>query len=280
MKMFVILFLLFMSVSSCFAQDYNIQCPRESLSSIEGESIIKKVTGLSFTSKKIAEIIIQSELNRALSSGFKADLEIFNIKRLKQGEFKSLTIENEQIKYRALSLSDFSAQTLCPFNSVIYQNKRIYYSHDIPFKFSAVITNEDIQHTLMSDEFQKELNKVNQIQGFEISTPLVEIKDNYIYFSLPVKTFLSKNPFHIKLKADLEVENNKLVLKNIKFISRSNIINISMLSSLINCLNPLAYEFNTFSSKYFKMDLTNAKIIDNKIKANGIFIINRNLNSK
>ncbi len=275
MKKILILFIVLI-FQPAFAQDYQIVCPANSLSIVQNEKILNKISGINFVAAKTAQIIIQSELNRELNSNFKANLKIFNTKSLKQGEFKELKLKSQKINYKSLALSDFEAQTLCPYNKIIYKKKRIYYPQELPFKFSAKITNENVKSILSSESFQKELSKYNNIKGLKFETPTVEIEKGKLNFSFPVRTFLSKEPFLLRFSSDLKLENNKIVLKNINLISRSNIININMLSYIINCLNPIAFEFNSFKSKYLKINVTEAKITGNIIEANGIFIINRN----
>ncbi len=278
-KLFLIFLFLFIQ-PACFASGCEVTCPSGSLNIIEKESLLNKITGVSFASKKIAEIAIQKELKDELKSPFKANLEIYNVKRLKNGEFKALTLQSEQINYRAASISDFYAQTVCPYNKIIYQDGRVYYPHDLPFKFNAAITNQDINNILNSYEFQRELEKVslkiNGFKGFSVKTPKVNINNGKLNFSIPVETFLSSNPFYINLNADIEVKNNKIVLKNIIFSSNNNIINVDIFGVLVNKINPVAFQMESINSKYCRLYITNSQISGNIINTKGIFIINKN----
>ncbi len=273
----IILFLIIILFSNTANADiYEVTCPNINIT--ENESLLNKVTGMNFISKKIIETAIEKEINEELNSKANADLKIYSVKKLKNGEFKGLKLKSEQIKYKALSLSNFEAETICQYNKVIFKNTRIYYPMELPFKYKAEITNNDIQNILTSDEFQKEINhksiKVNGVKLFTIGTPFVEIKNGYIYFKIPLKTMFAK--ISISFKADLEVENNKIVLKNITFGSKSNIIDDSMMSDLIDSVNPITYKMEKFKSKFCKIHITKAKIIDDKIETEGIFIINKN----
>lgn len=275
-----ILFIIFCLILSntAYADNCSIICPKESTRIIEGETLLNKITGINFVSEKIAESLIQKELKEALNSSFNANLSIFSVKRLKTGEFKSLTLKSKRIGYKALYMSNFQAQTICPFNRIVYKKNRIYYPNDLPFKFESFITNEDINSTLNSFEFKKELErstiKFNGIKGFEIQVPAVKIVNDRLYFEIPIKTFFGG--IKIKLNADVAIENNKLVLKDITFNSKSNIMNNNMVGYLINKINPVSYEINSINTKYCKIDLVGAKISNNRINTNGIFIINKN----
>ena len=177
-------------------------------------------------------------------------------------------------------MTDFYAQTLCPYNKIVYSKGRIYYPHDLAFKFKSTITNEDIKEVLNTYEFQKELERnsfsVNGVKGFEIQTPKVEILGNKLYFSIPIITFFNSQPFYINFKTGLEVSNNKIVLKDITFLTKDNIIKNDIFGLLINRINPISYEIESINTKYCKIYITNVKINNNLIKTEGTFIINKN----
>ncbi len=276
MKKIILFLIMILFTNTANANICEVTCPNINIT--EDESLLNKVTGMNFISKKITETAIEKEINDELNSKVKADIVLYTIKRLKNGEFKGLTIQGEKIKYKALSLTDFKAETICQYNKVVYKNNRIYFPIEIPFNYKAKITNNDIQNILTSEEFKKEIQqkpvKINGIKLFTIGAPSVEIKNGYIYFRIPLKTMFAK--LSISFRADLEVENNKIVLKNITFGSKSNIIDDSMLSVLTDTVNPITYTMEEFNSKFCKIHITKAKIIDDKIETEGIFIINKN----
>ena len=264
-----------LSITSVNAQDCTVTCPSSSLKIMEKENIFNKITGVNFTSKKIAETIIQKEINEELNSKVSANLEIFNVKRLKKGEFKSLTLKSKNIKYKAFSMSDFYAQTVCPFNKVIYKKGRMYYPVDLPFKYQGAITNQDIQNILNSQEFQSE---VKRISANIVKTLKVTLKNGKIYFDVPLQTLLGE--VQIKLNADIEVANNKIVLKNISSNSLKGFLNNDIIAMLIDKINPVSYEINQLNTKYCKIYITKAKISDNIINTEGIFTIKKNYNGE
>ena len=181
----LILFLTFLMILPANAQNYNIVCPSESLSIIEKESVINKITGLNFASKKIVEIAIQKVLNDEFyKSNINADLEIFNISRLKNGEFAGLTLKSKNLRYRALSMSNFYAKTVCSYNKITQLNRKVYFPINLPLKFEGTITNLDVQNVLNSEEFQRELRKIGIIE-----TPKVIIQNGFLDFTVPIGQF-------------------------------------------------------------------------------------------
>ncbi len=265
---------------SAYGNSCNVTCPSETMKVIEDENVFLKVTGINFLTKKIIETAIEKELKDELNSKFNADLDIFTLKRLKNGEFKNLLLASDNFRYKAMSVSDFKAETICPYNQIVYKNKKIYYPNDLPFKFNANITNNDIKNIIKSKEFQKQIQrsavKINGFTTLEVQEPIVTINNGQLEFSIPIRTFLSNEPFIMNLKSNIEVANNKIMLKDTTFSTNSNIINIDILGGIINQVNPVAFQINSIDSRYCKIYITSAKIQGNIIKTEGIFIINKN----
>lgn len=278
-KIIFTLFCILISLTA-YGNSCNVTCPSETMKVIEDENVFLKVTGINFLTKKIVETAIEKELKDELNSKFNADLDIFTLKRLKSGEFKNLLLISDNFRYRAMSISDFKAETICPYNQIIYKNKKVYYPNDLPFKFNANITNNDIKNIIKSKEFQKQIQrsavKINGFTTLEVQEPIVTIKNGQLEFSIPIRTFLSNEPFIMNLNSNIEVANNKIMLKDTTFSTNSNIINIDILGGIINQVNPVAFQINSIDSKYCKIYITSAKIQGNIIKTEGIFIINKN----
>ena len=265
---------------TAYGNSCNVTCPSETMKVIEDENVFLKVTGINFLTKQIVETAIEKELKDELNSKFNADLDIFTLKRLKNGEFKNLLLASDNFRYKAMSISDFKAETICPYNQIIYKNKKVYYPNDLPFKFNANITNNDIKNIIKSKEFQKQIQrsavKINGFTTLEVQEPIVTINNGQLEFSIPIRTFLSNEPFIMNLKSNIEVANNKIMLKDTTFSTNSNIINIDILGGIINQVNPVAFQINSIDSRYCKIYITSAKIQGNIIKTEGIFIINKN----
>ena len=119
-------------------------------------------------------------------------------------------------------------------------------------------------------------NLSNLLNSKYIQEPIVTIKNGQLEFSIPIRTFLSNEPFIMNLNSNIEVANNKIMLKDTTFSTNSNIINIDILGGIINQVNPVAFQINSIDSKYCKIYITSAKIEGNIIKTEGIFIINKN----
>ena len=98
MRKILILFCLFIGLNMNEVSAYNIICPSETINIQEEETFFNKISGLNFASKQIAQAIIQKEINDELDSKIVAELEIFSIKQLKKGEFKSLSLKSDNLE--------------------------------------------------------------------------------------------------------------------------------------------------------------------------------------
>lgn len=256
-----------------------INCPNKTIQKTENESILNKIPGLSFAGEKIVETVLAHELDKELNSKINAKLKSFNLTHLRNGEFESLTLKGKEIKYKSFSMSNFNACTVCRYNKVIYEGTRVYFSEDLPFNFTADITNTDIENALNSEKFQKSISKpvakVSNISLITLDKPSIEIKNNRIYYILPVKTIIGV--INIKFNSDIAVKNNVIMMTDIKidFIGPFSVKNLDVLTDKIN---PFKYELSSIKGKYCKIYVTKAKISDNIINTEGIFIINKNYN--
>ena len=241
---------------------------------------VNKISAYGFIAKKIVEKAIEIELKQEFDSKFNADLTVEGFDKLKSGEFKSLILKSNNVKYDALSVTNFVASTKQIKNKIIYKDKKVYFPIEIPFDFKGVITNDDINFALNSVKFKKQLEKATvKVSGkklFSFDVPTIELKNSLLYATLPVKSMLFKNSMNLNFYADVEVENNKIILKNITFTQKSNIINSELLVSLFADSNPISFELTKTNSKYCKLDLSKAKITGDKIDLSGTFTLNKN----
>ena len=267
-------------VLSFFIENVVMASSDNSSKLINKESIINKVTGFGFISRNIAEFIIQKEINEELNSDVKANLEIFSVKNLKNGIFKSLVLKSKQLKYKALSATDVTVSSVNSYNEILYKNGKLQFPTNLDFKYTATVTNDDIQNVINSIEFQNELARstlsYRGVNGVKFETPKVSIENGFLNFTMPITSFLIKKPINIKFKADIEIKEGKILLKNVTFNSKRNIISSDILAPVINAINPLAFEVNSINGKFCNISVTNAKIIGDSIKADGILRINKN----
>ena len=276
MRIVIIILILVFSVIPSYAIEYS--CPDENLFISKNENFLNRISGINLSYKKIIEMIIEKELGEELNSSINANLKIYSLKGIQNGEFKSLNLKSKQINYRGFSISDVNADTICKYNKILNKKSKIYYPYDLPFIYTAKITNEDIMNALSSTTFNQALENnpilINKKALIKIYNPKIEIKNNKLYFIIPIKTKIGS--IKLNFSSDIAVENNVIMLTNIMPENSYGILNNIFITLLADIINPLKYELDTINSKYCKIYITNAKIFDNIINVEGIFIIKKN----
>lgn len=247
-----------------------------------GSGAFAKISLMNFTPVKVYESFIKHELKDELGADFDVKLEIYSSEKLKNGIFKSLKLSSKRLFYKGLSLSDVQAETINENNKFIYKKKRVYYPEELPLKFIASITNEDINAALSSEMFNTRLDELNDKTGgiFYIERPDIAIKSGKIYFDVPLKTMFLSKRFYLHFNSDIEVENNEIMLKNITFTSSGNIIDMSILDAIAAQLNPIKIKKEALQNKFCNILIETAKINNDIINIDGNLVIKANYRGK
>ncbi len=272
-KISVFIIILLLSCLKNYAYDYDIYCKSRAETN-EGKNIFGKINTMPVN---IIEFAISKNLNKQFNGDFKADLSLFGLKRLKNGEFKKLKLESPRIEYHGMSLSSFKAESLCRYNRVIYKNHRVYFPDSLPMSFNAEITNKDLEYIVKSGEFKQKalLNgiKINGKDLIKLLEPQITVQDSKIYLKFPVKTIFSKKITDINLTAGVKAEDNNILLNDISFLKNSNIIVIDVADYFKK--NPIAITNSALDGRFCRIYISQAEVAGNVIKAEGIFIINK-----
>lgn len=277
----ILIILSFLLMLPCFGATQNdIVCPYKSLKMMDNESVLNRITGLSFLSKKIVETAIQKEIKRETGFNIDASINLFSIKALKKGEFKELKLKGKNLHYESFSLAGFEAQTICPYNKVVLKDNKIYYPQDMYMKFKGEINNQDIQNVINSEEFKTAVSKVSLkvfgIKGASILPPKIEINQGFVFFDVPIQTLFLKKPIDIKMYSEIGVKNNKIELKNINVGDSTDSAFNDIIKPALNVINPFLYNVNSANNKYSKLSVTKAQISDNIINIEGIVTVKKN----
>lgn len=243
---------------------------------------ISNVTGINFTMTKLAELQMQHILKKELNSNFNVELYSFGGKNLIDGKFKKLTISSKKIKSDDVNLRDFYGETLCGYNRVVFKDDSIYFAENFLFGFKGKMTNEDFQHTILSDEYKKAINNFqHNILGtsfFKLSDPVVEIKNNRIYMSVNVtfSNFISTKTITLKTNYALELKNGKIVITDIQYSDAFGISKNAMYT-LLNILNPFKMRIALDENNTMTIFMRDFKIENNEINFAGIILLPKNM---
>ena len=270
-KLFVLMLLV--SCGSAYAQDCMSYCV--------SAPAVKENSGfwakMNAAPKKVVEFAIAKDLKKQFNADFNVKLDIFGLKKLTGGEFKKLDITSPSLQYEGLSVSNFHAATVCPYNKVIYKHGRTYYPNPMPMAFTSEITDKDLENIVKSEEFKKNVLQagisVNGHSIVKLLEPTIKIKDSRVHVLFPVKTMFSKKPVNLNMIAGVEVSEDKIMLKDISFSKNSNIIGIDIADYFAK--HPISIANSALDNKFCKIYISKAKISGNIIKSEGVFVIKK-----
>ena len=106
---------------------------------------MSKITGVDFIKIQSTETALEKYILKKTSNKVDIELKAKNAKAINNGEFEKITAQSSKLTYKNFSVTDFKAQTICPYNKFLKQGSSYSFPYDIPAEFSAVITNEDLQ---------------------------------------------------------------------------------------------------------------------------------------
>ena len=235
----------------------------------------EKVTGVDFIERKGAEAIIEKYMRFTLKSKVNFYLDATSAKALRNGEFKSFTAKAKKIQVDDISISDFEAKSVCPYNKFLMKKDYIGFPYDIPVSFSATLTNDDMNYMFKRMEQQNPnslriplgkitLAKVSDLTWktenskaricFKIVTPIVDTKVTYT--------------------TSFNIINGQLVLNN----SKSN-LNAQMqknVNRFLSKFNPFTQAVELAKDAQGQLEITDIIMKDDKIYVKGVFLIPRN----
>ena len=239
---------------------------------------ITNCLGCNQIAKKAAKIAIIKVLKRNAEGDYKIKIDSFSAMDLKHGKFKSIEIEGQNINARGIYVSSVMLKTLCEYNHVDYtQNPPVFYT-DVPMSFSAVITEDNLNRTLIDLGYIKQLMDLNVggISFFKIDNVIFKLKSNKIYLIAQMKApiLMGERTVRFTFSGKLNVENGKIVLENLSSENLRN-INMSKFVDVINSMNPFDIPLEIFKGNDTTLSVNNVRIIENKICVDGIIVAKR-----
>ena len=233
------------------------------------------VTGQKFLSEKIGEKLVKKAIKKNITSGdIKVNLDAYSVRDLKAGRFKSLEIDGKNVDIQGVYISSFNAKTLCNFNYIANDKKGNYIvKEDIPASFNAIITEEDLNKTMLSSDYKRMIDDINSIGGnlniFQITSTNIKLKNDKMYYVLKYSMPFVRKTKELVITANLKVENGQIELANTSFLNNSMALDVDKLSKLINYINPLDFSAKILENKDAKFNIETVNISNGKITIDG-----------
>lgn len=281
-KLIIILGLIFLTSSQAFAIcDYSCMCPEKpyDVSSRAGQ-VTSSITGMTFLSERLADVIIKKELKKATKEKFKVEMKSYSANDLAHGRFKSLKISGKNLDIEGVHLSSFEAKTACNFNYVDLSKKSIRFKENMVMNFAMEISDSDLRETIQSSDYIKKLNSVNLsalgITFFKLTGADVKIKNDKLYFTIRVTSPLSATPVPVVIRADVKAEDGRIVLTKIDLVNLYTVIDLTKATSILNVLNPLTFSTEILNNKFSEITVQNIDIKGDRIFIKGDIFIPKN----
>ena len=276
MKKIILSFVLLLAVQGVQAQDCStLKCPAPYDLTSGFSRGMSTVTGQKFLSEKIGEKLVKKAIKKNITSGdIKVNLDAYSVRDLKAGRFKSLEINGKNVVIQGVYISSFNAKTLCNFNYIANDKRGNYIvKEDIPASFNAIITEEDLNKTMLSSDYKRMIDDINSIGGnlniFQITSTNIKLKNDKMYYVLKYSMPFVRKTKELVITANLKVENGQIELANTSFLNNSMALDVDKLSKLINYINPLDFSAKILENKDAKFNIETVNISNGKITIDG-----------
>lgn len=245
-------------------------------------NFLHTITGINFLSRKSVEKVIRSNLEKETGSDFKVDLSMFSATDLKSGKFKSLKVNSDEANIGGLFVHNLSASTQCGYNRIVFKKDAaplVY--EDFLVDFSAKITNDDLQKTLSSENYQKYLKSINlgvgKFKVLQVDKPTLQIVNNKLRYSFRVtaNALLSELSQDVVCDMDLAVNDGQLNLANIK-INNKGFMASDAIYKLVNRINPFKIDLEKSLNIPSHVNIQHVSFKDNAILLSGVFVAPKN----
>ncbi|MBQ8168251.1 hypothetical protein IJZ97_02400, partial [bacterium] len=155
--------------------------------------------------------------------------------------------------------------------------KKPIFMEDLPLSFSVVMSEDDLNSTMQTPEYEKMIEKINSYGAnlglFRIEDTKLKIKNNKLYYVLQVSLPFVKNVQDIIILTDLKVYKGDIDFANTHLVNKKLSIDMKKIDKIINYLNPLDFSLNILENKDAILTVQNVEIKDDKILANGLIVI-------
>lgn len=276
MKKIILSFVLLLAVQGVQAQDCStLKCPAPYDLTSGFSRGMSTVTGQKFLSEKIGEKLVKKAIKKNITSGdIKVNLDAYSVRDLKAGRFKSLEINGKNVDIQGVYITSFNAKTLCNFNYIANDKRGNYIvKEDIPASFNAIITEEDLNKTMLSSDYKRMIDDINSIGGnlniFQITSTNIKLKNDKMYYVLKYSMPFVRKTKELVITANLKVENGQIELANTSFLNNSMALDVDKLSKLINYINPLDFSAKILENKDAKFNIETVNISNGKITIDG-----------
>lgn len=278
-KITLLLGLLLLANSAAFASCDNYECVAPYDMNSKFRTIVGAATGVNtFTEIAVEKIIKKEVLKIGSADNLKIDLDSYSAKDLKNGIFKSMSVNAQNVVINDIYLTSLSLKTLCNFNYIKKSGDDIVFMEALPMSFDIKMNQSSINKTMQNEKYQKVIKDFNKLSnsygvGLQISSTKVAIKNNKFYYIIGFEVPFVRNEYKIVLETDLKVKNGKIDFNNTKLVSGHMNMDLKKIDFILNYLNPLDFSVHILDNKDATVNVQNIEIKNNTIETSGVVVI-------
>lgn len=277
-KIFLLLGIISITSVSCLAAtcEYNCVTPYDLSNGFS--RFLSNVTGSNLLAEQVVKVILKNEVAKSVDGKLKVKVDSYSVKDLKKGIFKSISINGDNLDMEGVKFTSLDIHTICDFNYISMTDKNNpVFKEALPLKFNVVMTEDDVNQTMMTGEYKNVIESLNLLAGsaglFKITSTQIKIKNNKLYYILKVAIPFVRNTQNIVLTSDLKVVKGQIDFTNTKLLNDVISVDLRKIDKALNYLNPLDFSLNILENKDAKLTVRDVSIVDNKIHANGLIVI-------
>jgi len=227
--------------------------------------------------ENIAEKYIKKSIKKDTGKNFRVKFEGYTLESMKEGIFKTLELTGKDFEIDEIPVVYLKLRNISDYNWIDYKQDPAVFKTNMTYAYEIHLNEESISKALDKKDYQKTLQKVNNLAYplFSLRDVNTRIRNNKLYiimdYNLPlagnnkIRTFMASTSFN--------VEDGKLKAKNVGIDKSYGNLPIDKVANLINLLDPLSFTLNVMNEKKCNTKIENVKIEDNIIQINGrIFI--------
>ena len=234
------------------------------------------ITGNNFLAEKIAQSVIRKNIKKTVDGDINVKIKSYSARDMRAGRFKSFEVNGKNVQVEGVSISKFSLKTICDFNYIhIDKDWNMTVMDDVPMQFDIVITQDDLNKTMASQDYMRMLSDVNKLGGgiFSIESTNLKIKHNKIYYVMKIAVPFVRKTQDVVICTGLKVTDGEIEFADAKILNKEYALNVDKITKILNYVNPLDFSVKILENKDAKLTIKNVSIEDNKISADGILLL-------
>lgn len=237
---------------------------------------IQRIFGLNILTTKIAEMVIKKEISKQIQKGkIKVHLKTYSAGDLIAGKIKDFELSGKNLSFQDIYLSEVNAKNICKFTYFDYKSKPAQLKSPLYVKYSAKITNNDLDKTFSSNLIKNSLSGIKIKLGFlEIGqADIANIKSSASGGKIKMQADLVYRgafsiQFPVSFETSLKTKDDKIFLTHFKFARDMISRQFWFITDSIELNNVCIVDLKNIEEKGAKIGVNKIQI-DDKISVEG-----------